>query len=337
MLTAFTFRKEHDMAGPRRRLTSTVSNLWNADAPLTALGLAMLALFVAAVAGLLLDGRTITNAPAWLKPAKFAISIAIYALTLAWIFSYLPAWRRTRFWAGRVMVAMFVLEIVIIAAQAWRGTTSHFNVATVLDGLLFTTMGIGILVQTLAASAVAIALWRQAFDDRALGAALRLGVTLSIAGAAAAGFMTRPTPAQLDSLRAGSRVAAVGAHTVGAPDGGPGMPGTGWSREHGDLRVAHFVGLHAIQLLPAIALLLRRRRIHATARLALVRIAAASYMTMFLLLLWQALRGQSLLQPDATTLTLFAAWAAATAGAVVLGQRLTGSGHKFIRPLPLHL
>ncbi len=299
-----------------RRLTPLLSgvltSLWRADRGLTALGLAMLAAFVAFAAGVWLDPRTISGAPAWLKPAKFAISIAVYALTLAWVFSLLPAWPRTRRWAGRISVAMFVLEMVIIAAQAWRGTTSHFNVGTTVDGLLFTTMGVGIVVQTMAACAVAVVLWRQPFADRALGAALRLGMTLSIVGAAVAGLMTRPTPAQLELLRAGDRVTIVGAHTVGGPDGGPGMPGTGWSRQHGDIRVAHFLGLHALQVLPAFALLLHRRRT-APIRERLVRVAAGSYGTLFVLLLWQALRGQPLLQPDPASLAAFAAWAALTA------------------------
>ena len=148
-----------------------------------------------------------------------------------------------------VTTVTLLLEIVIIDLQAWRGTTSHFNVGTVLDGVLFTIMGIAILVQTLAAIAVAVALWRQHFSDRAIGWALRLGMTITIVGAMTGGLMTQPTRAQLDDARAGNRMTVSGAHTVGAPDGGPGLPGTGWSREHGDLRVAHFLGLHALQIL----------------------------------------------------------------------------------------
>src|SRR6187397_1829687 len=134
----------------RPHLATLVARLWRADAPLTATGLLMLALFAACVAGLWADPRSITNAPAWLKPGKFAISIAIYTLTLAWIFSFLPEWRRTRRWAGAVSVVVFVLEIALIAVQAWRGTASHFNVGTALDATLFAIMGTGIVLQTLA-------------------------------------------------------------------------------------------------------------------------------------------------------------------------------------------
>ena len=145
----------------------------------------------------------ITGAPAWMKPAKFAASIAIYTLTLAWVFTYLPEWPRTRRVVSWVTAVTLLLEIVIIDVQAWRGTTSHFNVGTLVDGVLFTIMGLAILVQTLAAIAVAVALWRQRFADRALGWALRLGMTITIVGAMTGGLMTQPTRAQLDNARAG--------------------------------------------------------------------------------------------------------------------------------------
>jgi hypothetical protein len=311
------------MPAPLNRLRPILGRLWRADAPLTATGLLMLVLLALTLVGLWLDPRTITNAPAWLKPAKFAASIAIYALTLAWIFTYLRAWRRTRRIVGWTTAAVLVLEFVIIATQAWRGTASHFNVGTPLNAALFAIMGVSIAVQTLVSIAVAVALWRERFEDAALGWALRLGMIVSIVGASSGGLMTAPTTAQLEAARGGERLTVVGAHTVGAPDGGPGLPGTGWRREHGDVRVAHFVGLHALQALPLLAWLLRRRRVAGETRTRLVQIGAASYALLFALLLWQAVRGQSILQPDATTAAAFLTWIAATAISVWLAVART--------------
>jgi hypothetical protein len=268
--------------------------LWTANAPLTATGLLMMVWLAATAVGLAVDGRLVTGAPVWLKPAKFAASIAIFTLTLAWISALLPAWRRTWRVVGWITAVTLVLEIVIISLQAWRGTTSHFNVSTLFDGALFTVMGAAILVQTFSTIAVAVAAWRQRFDDQALGWAVRLGVTLTIVGALTGGLMTRPTAAQLESARAGNQLTVAGAHTVGAPDGGAGLPGTGWSTEHGDLRVPHFVGLHAMQVLPLFALLLYRRRVADAARVRLTLAAAAGYAALFVLLLAQALTGRPL-------------------------------------------
>jgi Na+/phosphate symporter len=60
---------------------------WAANRSLTLLGVAMLLTLVVALAGLALDPRVITGAPAWLKPAKFAISVAIYSFTFVWLLS----------------------------------------------------------------------------------------------------------------------------------------------------------------------------------------------------------------------------------------------------------
>jgi hypothetical protein len=160
--------------------------------------------------------------------------------------------------------------------------------------------------------AVAVALWRRQLDDRALGWALRFGVTITIVGAMTGGLMTRPTSAQLSAARAGDRMTIAGAHTVGAPDGGPGLPVTGWSTNHGDLRVPHFFGLHAMQALPLLALALARRRVTERARVRLVIAWSASYAALFVILLGQALRGQPLAGPDALTLALLGSWTVAT-------------------------
>jgi hypothetical protein len=291
---------------------TTLRRLYTIDAPLTATGLLMLAGLIAALAGLWLDPRVITGAPAWLKPAKFAISTAVYTLTLAWMFSYLQDWPRTRRIVGWASAVILVLEVGIIYAQAWRGTTSHFNVGTPLDATLFAVMGVGIVMQLLASIAVAVALWRQRFGDAALGWALRLGMTISIVGASTGGLMTKPTAAQLAGARATHHIAIAGAHTVGAPDGEPGLPGTGWSRSHGDLRVPHFLGLHAMQAIPIVAVLLMRRRETPQRRVRLTLAAAGSYFTLFALLFAQALSGESIAAPSPVFIAAFVLWVVAT-------------------------
>jgi hypothetical protein len=125
----------------------------------------MAPVLVFSLAGLYFDPRIIGGAPAWLKPAKFAVSVFIYMLTLAWIFSYLPQWPRLRSRTGWITFVVMVIEIACIGLQAARGTTSHFNVATCLDTALFGTMGVAILIVWLASIAIAVALFRQEFSD----------------------------------------------------------------------------------------------------------------------------------------------------------------------------
>jgi hypothetical protein len=319
MLTVATFEgglmhstQQAALPTARTRVAAVLDTLWQGSRPLTAVGLLMLVVAIPSAIGVFVDPRIITGAPAWLKPFKFAISTAIYSLTLAWIFGFLSDWPRTRRIVEWTTAIVFVLEVAIIDLQAWRGTTSHFNSGTVLDRTLFVVMGSAIMIQTIISVAVAVALWRQRFADRALGWALRFGMVLTIAGAMTGALMTRPTPAQLADARAGKGIPIIGAHTVGAPDGGPGVPLTGWSREHGDLRVPHFIGLHAIQALAIVALVLRQWRRPDGVRVKAVFAATASYALLFLLLLWGALRGQSFVAPDAMALVSLVLWAALT-------------------------
>jgi hypothetical protein len=106
---------------------------------------------------------------------------------------------------------------------------------------------------------------------------------------------------------------------VGAPDGGRGLPVTGWSADHGDLRVAHFLGMHGLQVLPVLAWGIARRRFAPDDRTQrnLVFAIAASYLALFGLILWQAFRGQSIAQPDSLSWASFSAWLVLTAVAVI--------------------
>jgi hypothetical protein len=289
--------------------------LWMDNAPLTATMLLMLAALVVSVAGIVFDPRIITGMPAWLKPAKFAISTAIYAGTMAWLFRYIQVWPRFVRAMGWIIGLVLVLEVVIIDVQAARGTTSHFNIGTTIDFALWSIIGSAIALLWLASVGILIALFRQNFSDRTWGWSLRLGMLITVLGAASGGLTVRPTPAQVDSLRAGQAISAFGGHTVGAPDGGPGLPGVGWSTQHGDLRVPHFFGLHAIQFVPFCIWAISRRRGWSGARLAWS--VAFSYFALIGILTWQALHGQSIVQPDQATLAALGIWCIGTAMAVI--------------------
>ena len=297
---------------------SWLTQLWMVSPSLTAVGLVMIFDLVACVIATQFDSRQITGIDAWIKPAKFALSSAITCLSMAWLASYLKDWRKVRAWSARVFAASNAIEIVIIDMQAARGTTSHFNMATSFDAAAFIVMGISIATLWFSMAAMTYALWRQQIRPSSWAWALRLGLLLSLIGAAGGGFMLRQTPEQ-------ERVAKskhFGSHTVGAPDGGPGLPILNWSTQHGDLRIPHFLGLHAVQVIPLIGWwLLRRSRCTERQRTHFVWLAGGAYVALFCLLSWQALRGQALLEPDMKT--------AAVAAIITL---LTGLGSLFILP-----
>jgi hypothetical protein len=158
--------------------------------------------------------------------------------------------------------------------------------------------------------------------DAAFGWSLRLGVLIAFVGMAVAFLMTMPTADQLALAQAGGGMPQVGAHGIGMAEDGPGLPFLGWRTTGGDLRVPHFVGLHAMQALPLLGgLLLRRRRdgrrLSDGQRLGLVWTAGLGYLGLTLLLTWQALRGQSVIAPDGLTLL---------ATAVLFGSVLLAAG-----------
>ncbi|MFI6176809.1 hypothetical protein ACIA8R_14870 [Nonomuraea sp. NPDC051191] len=292
-------------------MTSLRWRTWHG--PLVACALAMAALALVSGVGLVVDGRTVMGEGVWLKPFKFAASFALYALTLAWMISQVERWQRTLWWLGTVTVALFVLpEISAITFQAVRGVRSHFNFATTLDKSVFMLMGGAAYLGWALTLALGIFLVMQRRVNRAMAWAIPLGVAISLAGMSVGYLMTAPTPEQAQALAGGLKLITIGAHTVGAADGGAGMPLLGWATGGGDLRAAHFVGLHALQVLPLIALWVRR--------VPLVIVAAFGYAGLTGLLIWQAQRGQALIHPDGTTLLAAGALLAVVLGAAAAVQ-----------------
>ena len=296
---------------------------WALNPPLAFVGAAMGVTVAVALVGLVADPRVITGAPAWLKPMKFAVSIAVYCFTVLWLLTFVRGRPRLVRAIGWVTAVGLAVEMALIVAQVVRGTTSHFNVGTAFDAAIWSAMGAIVVSVWVAGMLLAVLLVRQRLADPALAWSLRLGLVVAVVGMAVAFLMTSPTPEQL-AAAGGPRVA--GAHSVGVADGGPGLPVTGWSTVAGDLRVAHFVGLHGLQVLPAVGYLLTvlpGRRLGGRHRVALVWTVGLAYLGLVLLLAWQALRGQSVIAPDAITLATLAALGG---GAVAVALAVLGHG-----------
>jgi hypothetical protein len=234
------------------------------------------------------DTRTILGLNPWVKPIKFLISIAVYVWTLAWFTRYVSAHRRSVGLISWGTSLIFVVEMACIITQSARGTTSHFNAKTPFDDAVFSTMGTLIAVNTLLVLLTFILFLRP--TERLAPAYLwgiRLGLIFFILGNAEGALMITNA-----------------AHTVGAPDGGPGLPLVNWSTRAGDLRVAHFLAFHALQLLPLAGFALsryrpdwpRRRQIACVMTLALLYAACVS------LIFRQAMNGRPLLSLGAFVL-----------------------------------
>lgn len=298
-----------------------LSRLWNrlyaTNRWLVLTAAAYTILFCATLILSIVDTRLVTDAPVWFKPMKFAISSVLYTGTLAWILSFVE---QKKFWVrlvGTGTAIILFIEVSWIVVQAYRGVRSHFNFTTPLDGALFSAMGSLITIAWVLNLVAAVLLLRQKFRDPVLAWSLRLALILTAIGASLGAVMTRPTGEQLATMQTGVMPQFIGAHNVGVPDGGAGLPFTGWSTEGGDLRIAHFVGLHALQFMPVLGLVVNQvwgKRVTARGRTRLVFIGGLGYLGLTLLVLWQALRGQPLIAPDGLTLAVLGVILLAVAG-----------------------
>jgi hypothetical protein len=305
-----------EYSGFQSTVRGAITTAWRENRPLSLLVLGSLALLVASIIGLVIDPRIITGAPAWMKPAKFGISVVIYGATLLWLLTFLKD--RPRFVAIVSWLALlgFGIELALIAMQVVRGTTSHFNRQTPFDGRVWDIMAVVIVGMWMLTLIVAVLLFRRQFAAPAIVWGVRMGLIAALLGMAVAFLMPRPTPAQDVMFETTGSSPIVGAHSVGVPDGGPGLPIVGWSTTGGDLRVAHFIGLHGLQALLLIGWLLARfgpSWLSARGRAQLTIVAGLAWIGLTLLLTWQARRAQPLTAPDGTTLLAFGALLGATA------------------------
>lgn len=259
---------------------TTDTSLWRS-------GWLTLAIAVVCLIGSQVDERQVGGVNTWIKPLKFALSVGIYFLSLALILPLLdvPEWRRRVLAYGIPFFMGGAFALVVM--QGARGVQSHFNQRTAFDGIVFGGMGLLIMTNTL----LLVVMMFDAFRAGELSPALLWGIRLGLLSAV------------VGSLQGGAMIQRM-AHTIGAPDGGPGLPLLNFSTIAGDLRISHALALHGLQILPLAGWWISRAQVPRGSLLVWILFGAIMGLTA---LTWlQALSGKPLLaryQPNNETST----------------------------------
>ena len=197
-------------------------------------GLVFLIIALAMCLAPLFDTRELFGVSVWNKPIKFYVSTTVLLWTIGWIMHDLPNKKQVRFISKGVFICL-TLELVLITYQAIQGKASHFNVTNPLDGVIFGMMGMIIFINSLFFIYLLILFLRVKTLPRGYQVGIISGLFIFLLG----GYE-------------GYLMAARLSHTVGAADGQEGIFFLSWAKSYGDLRIYHFLGLHALQVLSLI-------------------------------------------------------------------------------------
>lgn len=265
----------------RNGIVSFLPELDRRQPLLARFGLALLALGAVTALLALVDPRTLASGVnVWIKPTKFAVSVGVFALTAAWFHGYVaePVARgRLLTITAWVLVISGGFEVGYIGIQGARGAESHFNLTSLFYGVMYGLMGVAAVILTATTLPLAWAALRHPAPgvQRSFAAAVAIGLALTFL--LGAGF--------------GGYISAQGGAAVGGSGGQ--VPLVGWNRAGGDLRVAHFFGIHAQQAIPLLGALVAP--LAARLRWAAILGGSALYAALTIATFVQAARGVPLL------------------------------------------
>ena len=209
---------------------------------------------------------------AWYKPFKFAFSTLTFVWAMAWYCYYLPEFNIQLFsWS---IIVLLGFEVIYIALQASKGQLSHYNSSTPFYSAMFSLMALAATLATLYTAYVGFLFFRNSFPDLPNHYlwAIRLAIIIFVIFS-------------FEGFAMGSRLN----HSIGALNDNSNWFIVGWSKTVGDLRVSHFIGMHALQILPLISFYILKNT-KATVVLSLF------YLLLALFTLFQALQGRPLIR-----------------------------------------
>jgi hypothetical protein len=178
------------------------------------------------------DHRLIRDVGVWVKPMKFMASTALFALTTVWVLKVAHSHVDQTYaydWIVALLVATSLFEVVYISYQASQGAGSHYNVSDSFHAFMFGVMAIAAVGLTASQAWLAWEIWKEqkSADIPVETLGVIIGLVLTFVLSTISGFM-------------------LGGNQ---PPAGQGLPIVGWHL-YKDIRPAHFLGVHAQQLIP---------------------------------------------------------------------------------------
>lgn len=246
----------------------------------------------------LVDGGPWEGPVSWRKPIVFGLSFGVTVLTLSWFLTFLRIRKATGWVVVSVLVMASAGEVFLISMQTWRGVGSHFNESTAFDARVFSVMGMLVALVALVSIFVTVRSFFPLDAPQSLAWAIRTGLVI-----------------MLVSQAVGVQMIVEGSNTFG---------------DAGALKVPHAVTLHAVQVLPALALLLLLGNFSERRRTRVVCLGAAGYALLIAATMLQTYAGRGLVDPSLSSsvaallgLGLLAACGAITITGIVSRWRQT--------------
>ncbi len=251
-----------------------LKEIYNRNKILANLGTANLILAIVLGLYALVNKEEILGINSMIKPLKFALSIWIYSWSLAVIFFYVNDQKKVRRFS-RTAVMVFFLEQLAVVSQALRGELSHFNRTNIYGGIVYALMGVFILAITIYTIYITVIFFRQKTYSIAapMVQSIKIGLVFFIAFSLFGGYISGQT-----------------GHTVGSNDGSAGLPLLNWSTIFGDLRVAHFFGLHSLQIIPLFGYFISKK-VNENSAKSYIWLFSSLYLAFILFTMYQALAG----------------------------------------------
>ena len=222
------------------KLRASVNNWINLEWQLLSLasrvllcyGLLMAIALLITYAWSLNDHRLIRDVGVWVKPMKFMSATALFALTTVWVVKVANTQvdqSEAYSWIAALLVSTSLFEVVYISYQASKASASHYNISDPFHAFMFGMMALAAIGLTASQAWLAWEIWKEQrginMPVETLGVIIGLSMTFILS--TVSGFM-------------------LGGNQ---PPAGQGLPVVGW-HFYKDIRPAHFLAVHAQQLIP---------------------------------------------------------------------------------------